>query len=105
MLLTVKEVAEHLNCKSSTVYAWAKTGKIPSFKLEGLLRFDPNEIEDWIGSSRTKLEVPIKITPQRQDSNDINDLVRRAIVSATKPSYNSTKGKLGLDKAHKRGGN
>jgi excisionase family DNA binding protein len=43
-LLTVKEVAELINCKPSTVYAWAKRGEIPSFKLNGLLRFEARRV-------------------------------------------------------------
>jgi excisionase family DNA binding protein len=103
-LLTVKEVAEHLNCKLSTIYAWAKMGMIPSYKVGGLLRFDPAEILEWINNSKAKTELPIRIIPQRPGSNDVDDLVQRAIASAKDQGYNVSKGKLGLDEAHKRGG-
>jgi excisionase family DNA binding protein len=47
-LLTVKEVAEILKAKSSTVYSWAEQGIIPCFKLNGLLRFSEDDIFTWI---------------------------------------------------------
>ena len=39
MLLTVKELADQLHIKPSTLYAWAAQGRIPCFKLHGLVRF------------------------------------------------------------------
>ena len=104
-MLTSKQVADRLNCKPSTVYAWAKAEQIPSYKVGGLLRFDLDEIEEWIMNSKTRLEASTKVIPEKLGSTEVDDLVRRAIVSATNPSYNSSKGKLGLDKAHKKGGN
>ena len=56
-LLTVKEVAEILNCRPSTVYAWAKCGEIPCYKIGGLLRFDQKEIEEWIKSNQGQVIV------------------------------------------------
>lgn len=51
-LLTPKQVVEILNCKLPTVYAWAKKGDIPAFRLNGIIRFDLYEIEDWISGQR-----------------------------------------------------
>ncbi|MDA8091023.1 MAG: helix-turn-helix domain-containing protein [Nitrospiraceae bacterium] len=47
-LLTVKEVSKILNVKPSTLYQWAELGQIPCFKLNGTLRFDLADIENWI---------------------------------------------------------
>jgi len=47
-LLTVKEVAEIIRAKPSTVYQWAETGVIPCFKLNGCLRFSEDDILAWI---------------------------------------------------------
>ena len=47
-LMTVEEVAEYLRVKSSTVYEWAKKGKIPAAKVGRLWRFDREEIEEWV---------------------------------------------------------
>jgi excisionase family DNA binding protein len=47
-LLTVGDLAPWLRLKRSTLYAWAATGKIPSVKLHGVVRFIRADIERWI---------------------------------------------------------
>ncbi|CAG0955488.1 hypothetical protein METP3_00468 [Methanosarcinales archaeon] len=46
--LTVKQVSELLQLSPSTVYSWAESGKIPSYKINGSIRFSREEIEEWI---------------------------------------------------------
>jgi PTS system nitrogen regulatory IIA component len=48
--MTVEEVAEYLRVKPSTVYDWAKRGKIPAVKIGRLWRFESEGIEAWIKS-------------------------------------------------------
>ena len=47
-IVTIKEVSEFLNVKLSTVYQWAELGQIPCMKLNGCLRFDMEDIMNWI---------------------------------------------------------
>jgi excisionase family DNA binding protein len=47
MLIAI-EVARWLRVRPSTIYAWAAAGKIPSLKLNGIVRFCRSEIEHWI---------------------------------------------------------
>ena len=47
-LLTVGDVAKLLKAKEKTVRQWVYKRKIPSLKLNGLLRFSRTEIENWI---------------------------------------------------------
>jgi excisionase family DNA binding protein len=47
-LLTVKDMATRLRVKEKTIYAWASQGKIPSVKINGVIRFDAKEIEEWL---------------------------------------------------------
>lgn len=51
-LMTVKEVSEILNANSKTIYQWAELGQIPSVKLNGCLRFDLDDIKEWIKSCK-----------------------------------------------------
>ena len=51
MLLTIRDLAKQLQVKSSTLYAWVAQGKIPSLKINGLIRFDPDTIDRWVKSS------------------------------------------------------
>ena len=55
-ILTCKQVAEIIQAKTSTVYAWAEQGLVPSFKINGLLRFDESEVREWI--ENTKKHIP-----------------------------------------------
>jgi excisionase family DNA binding protein len=54
-LIGVKEVAEILNVKPSTLYQWAELGQIPCFKLNGSLRFDIEDIMIWIKSCKKEV--------------------------------------------------
>ena len=47
-LLTPQEMADLLSVKKSTIYMWSSQGYIPTVKLGGLLRFNPDEIEVWL---------------------------------------------------------
>lgn len=51
-LITIKEVAEILNVKPATLYQWAELNQIPCFKLNGCLRFDIDDISNWIKSCK-----------------------------------------------------
>jgi excisionase family DNA binding protein len=53
-LLTVKEVAEIIKAKPSTIYSWAEQGVIPCLKINGLLRFDEDKIISWLRDSCKK---------------------------------------------------
>ncbi len=55
-ILTVKEVSELLNVEISTVYAWAEQRKIPSFKMNGSLRFSEGDIKTWIEACKRPAE-------------------------------------------------
>ena len=47
-LMTVEEVAEFLRVKTSTVYEWAKNGKLPGVKVGRLWRFERKKVEAWL---------------------------------------------------------
>lgn len=53
-LLTVNDVASILSAKPSTIYSWAEQGIIPSFKLNGLLRFSEEDVMAWIADCQKK---------------------------------------------------
>jgi len=50
-LLTVKELAERLNCSESLVYQIADSGKIAVVRIgtgRGTLRFRPEDVDDYL---------------------------------------------------------
>ncbi len=51
-LIAPEELAMGLRVARVTIYAWVRRGTIPHLKLEGLVRFDPQEVQSWLESKR-----------------------------------------------------
>ena len=47
-LISLKEIAEHLNVKPSTIYAWVNQKRLPYIKIGRLVKFDLRDIDAWI---------------------------------------------------------
>ncbi|NLG50079.1 MAG: helix-turn-helix domain-containing protein [Chloroflexi bacterium] len=47
-LLNVKQVAEYLQLKESTIYSWAQDGKIPAIKIGRTWRFRRSDLDGWL---------------------------------------------------------
>ena len=77
MLLTIKDLAEQLRIKPSTLYAWAAQGKIPYLKIHGLIRFDREAISVWVRSFEP---APPMAIPRlsRQPHRDLDRLIEAA---------------------------
>ena len=105
-MLTVKDVAGLLRAQPSSVYAWAKEGKIPAFKINGLLRFDLLEVREWIDKSRVS---PVDIDKLARKmikpvrSVDIDGIVSRAVDSIRGSGISSSQGEARSNQAQKGG--
>lgn len=53
-LWTVEDVAAYLRAKPKWVYELAGRGTLPSLKLGGLLRFNPEDVKRWATSPRRR---------------------------------------------------
>jgi excisionase family DNA binding protein len=51
-LVSIKELSQILDIKEKTLYQWAELGQIPCIKLNGCLRFDSDDIFEWIKSCK-----------------------------------------------------
>ena len=93
VLLTVTDLATRLQVKDKTVYAWVSQGKIPSVKINGVLRFDATEIEQWLQGCHVSIGPPhMPDTHRRKGSaHSVDSLIesaKRAVYTArgeTKP--------------------
>jgi len=47
-LLNVKQVAQYLQLKESTIYSWAQDGKIPAIKIGRTWRFRQTDLDGWL---------------------------------------------------------
>ena len=48
VLLNVKQVAQYLQLKESTIYSWAQDGKIPAIKIGRTWRFRRSDLDAWL---------------------------------------------------------
>lgn len=48
VLLNVKQVAQYLQLKESTIYSWAQDGKIPAIKIGRTWRFRRADLDSWL---------------------------------------------------------
>jgi excisionase family DNA binding protein len=51
-MMTVRQVAELLGVHENWVYDQAASGQLPSYKIGGTRRFDPDEVRGWIADHR-----------------------------------------------------
>ena len=51
-MMTVRQVAELLGVHENWVYDQAANGELPSNKIGGTRRFDPDELRGWIAEHR-----------------------------------------------------
>ncbi len=47
-LKTIEEISEFLQVPVNTIYKWTHRSYIPHYKIRNKLRFDLNEIIDWL---------------------------------------------------------
>jgi len=86
-LLTVKDMATRLQVKEKTIYAWASQHKIPSVKVNGVIRFDAREIEQWL--QRCHVPVGPPRMPATSGRNGSATSVDHLIESAKRAVYTS----------------
>ena len=51
-LISPEELAAALKIARVTAYQWVRRQVVPFLKIEGLIRFDPAEIREWLESKR-----------------------------------------------------
>lgn len=88
-LVTVKEICEFLNVKKSTAYLWANGGVIPCYRIGGALRFDMDEIREWVRNSKVTPTNVRTLGKKPSKTMDIDDLIKKAIVGVKGKGYNS----------------
>jgi excisionase family DNA binding protein len=103
-LLTPKEVAGLLNCKPSSVYNWAKSGRIPAYKVNGLLRFNIVAIEAWLEQCKIQPTFERENNRPYKDINDVDGIIKNAIDSVKKSGYINPAGDTRLTYKGRKGG-
>lgn len=97
MLLTVKDLSQELQVNSSTLYAWAKQGKIPCKRLHRLVRFERSEIDTWLASCPNGCPPLPSILPfARHSRSDLDALIASAKREVYTPGHGETRPKSSL---------
>jgi len=78
-LIDIKRLSEFLNVKESTLYSWANGGSVPAYKINGVWRFDMDEIEVWIKKRKSISDPAQRTAMEKVHNQDIDTLVRKAI--------------------------
>ncbi len=59
-LLTVEEIADYLQVKSSTIYQWTHQGYIPHVKLGNRVRFKLSQVDKWVERRVVKEKISMR---------------------------------------------
>lgn len=95
-LISIKELSRFLSVKQSTLYAWVHNGTIPFYKLNGLIRFDLDEIHEWVRNSKPDSR-NVTISPRKSGALDIDNIVKKAVEDVTGKRYNPSKRETSLN--------
>jgi len=90
---TIKEVVKFLKMKESTLYSWVHSQQIPSYKINGLIRFDMEEIRGWFRGSRKEPETAEYRASKHVGEGSLDRIIKKSIESVKGSNYNSHIGK------------
>jgi excisionase family DNA binding protein len=62
--LKVAEVAELFGVTPQHIYKMAASGRIPSFRISGSVRFDPDDLAAWLKEKQAPAEASRKGSPR-----------------------------------------
>jgi len=63
--LKVAEIAKLLGVTPQHIYKMAAAGTIPSFRISGSVRFDPDDIAAWLQAKQTSVAGSRRISSSR----------------------------------------
>ncbi|MBI1912101.1 MAG: helix-turn-helix domain-containing protein [Deltaproteobacteria bacterium] len=95
-LVTIKDLSVFLKVKESTLYSWVHEGTIPFYKLNGLLRFNLDEILEWVNSSKI-IKPQRSLSIKKPEDQDINSIIKKAIEGVKGKRYNPSKRETSLN--------
>ncbi|TVM27767.1 hypothetical protein DQK91_22515 [Oceanidesulfovibrio marinus] len=52
----LENMAQEMGCSKKTVYKWIRERDFPAFKLDGVWRVMPRDIEAWLAAQRAEAE-------------------------------------------------
>jgi excisionase family DNA binding protein len=105
MLLTAKEVAAEYRLHLSTVYAWAKAGKIPCKRLNGQYRFERHSLDSWYDSCPSAALEPMRVPEiSKAHHTDVDALIASVKREVYTAGHGETRPKSGLIRKEEQDG-
>jgi excisionase family DNA binding protein len=96
-LLTIRQLADYLNIKRSTLYAWVEQGFIPHYKMNRLIRFKKEEIDAWLEKMEKRGDESASM------AKDFLDRLRPTAYNSSRVGRNQTERKeSGKEECHAR---
>ena len=99
--LNVKEVAEYLALKTSTVYSLVEEKKIPHYRIGRQIRFKVSEIDEWMaGQKEPVVDAMVEARKvirsfQRKPNLDGGRIMKKVVEQSKKKGYTSLQEKPG----------
>ncbi|MCK5493535.1 MAG: helix-turn-helix domain-containing protein [Candidatus Omnitrophica bacterium] len=53
--LSIPELAKYIGVRKTTLYYWVYMNKMPHVKINGLIKFEKQEIVSWIDKNKFKI--------------------------------------------------
>lgn len=78
--IDVKQASTYMSIKIKTLYAWASQGRMPYYRINGLLRFKKEELDSWMEGCKHMPE-------------DLEQAAKQIVEKNAERDYNSTCGK------------
>lgn len=59
----LENIAEELGCSKKTLYKWIQEKRFPAFKMDGVWRALPRDMEEWLKARRAENDRGSRLTP------------------------------------------
>lgn len=99
--VSAEKLAEIFGIKEKTFYTWARSRKIPSYKVGRLVRFKEAEVRAWVEGC--KVEPVDLLDLSGVPGLDVDKLVEGAIESVMGKGYNHPKRGIKPDQGSRKG--
>ena len=96
--LTIDELSQYLNLKTSTLYSMVENGELPHYRIGRLIRFKRTDVDQWMERHRREcIDADKRAKSILKSTNrpvmDIDSIVKKTINNARKNCYTSYHGR------------
>jgi excisionase family DNA binding protein len=71
-LVDITTLSRHLSISKNTIYSWVNQRRIPYHKVGSLLRFDINEIDEWLKEHKKETNLKWEVLNDKRNIQEGN---------------------------------